>query len=39
MEHIIFTIPPLPVLIVCGEGMFKRGEKHVKREYPSGGYL
>ncbi|KAA6476025.1 helix-turn-helix transcriptional regulator [Bacillus swezeyi] len=34
MEHIIFTIPPLPVLIVCGEGMFKRGEKHVKREYP-----
>ncbi|MFN2747063.1 MULTISPECIES: AraC family transcriptional regulator [Bacillus] len=34
MEHIIFTIPPLPVLIVCGEGVFKKGEKHVKREYP-----
>ncbi|MCY7801895.1 AraC family transcriptional regulator, partial [Bacillus haynesii] len=33
MEHIIFTIPPLPVLITGGEGLFKRGEKHVRREY------
>ncbi|TWJ73922.1 HTH-type transcriptional activator Btr [Bacillus paralicheniformis] len=33
MEHIIFTIPPLPVLITGGEGLFKKGEKHVRREY------
>ncbi|MDA7026054.1 AraC family transcriptional regulator [Bacillus sp. CLL-7-23] len=34
MSHIVFTIPPFPVLITCGEGIFKRGEKHVKRKYP-----
>ncbi|KKB73406.1 MULTISPECIES: AraC family transcriptional regulator [Bacillus] len=33
MDHVIFKIPPLPVLITCGEGVFKTGEKHVKREY------
>ncbi|MCY8444964.1 AraC family transcriptional regulator, partial [Bacillus spizizenii] len=33
MPRILFTVPPFPVFIAAGEGVFKRGETHVKRVF------
>lgn len=33
MPRILFTVPPFPVFIAAGEGVFKKGETHVKRVF------
>ncbi len=33
MPRILFTVPPFPVFIAAGEGVFKKGETHVRRVF------
>ena len=34
MSFLEFTVPPFPVFIAAGEGVFKKGETHVRRVFP-----